>query len=117
MEKIEAVVIIVFLVLGLALLVKAYLPIFKGKRSNNVSRDNGYQRELDILRSKSKQNGADSMKKADAFIRLMESSYVLVHILENQGNNYDDKVQSKNFQNSLTPEFIGRLNAVEGRYE
>lgn len=117
MGKIEAIVIIVFLVFGLALLVKAYLPILQGNRASNVFRNNGYQRELDILKSRPKQNGVDSIKKAKAFVRLMDSSYVLVHILVNQGNNYDDKVQCKKFQNSLTPEFIGRLNAVEGKYE
>lgn len=117
MGKAEAVIIIVFLVFGLALLVKAYLPILKESRSNNVSCNNGYQKELSILKSRSKQNGSDSMKKAKSFVRLMNSFYVRVHILVNQGNNYDDKTQSKKFRNSLTPEFISRLNALEGRYE
>lgn len=56
---------------------------------------------LDVL-----QSGSNARSKAWAFIALMQSSYVYVHVLGNKGNNYDDEIQSKSFCNTLSRERI-----------
>ena len=83
---------------------------FFSDNSSNIN--NRVNQELSILKS-----SVDSSKKALAFVALMNMSYVLVHTLINKGNNYSDKVQSKKFKESLTPEMIKRLNDLEGKYE
>ena len=103
MELVKKISFIFFVILGSLLMIRSYFPII---------RDIWVNQELSILKS-----SVDSSKKALAFVALMNMSYVLVHTLINKGNNYSDKVQSKKFKESLTPEMIKRLNDLEGKYE
>lgn len=115
MSTLLSVMITLFIFVGIIAIIFAYKPVFAKKQNLNdvmKSKEITINENLKIL----KENN-DSSKKAIAFIILMEISYVLVHTIVNQGNNYDDKKQTENFCSSLTPQLIDRLNAMEGRYE
>lgn len=56
-------------------------------------------------------------EKARAFINLMQVAYVLVHTIVNEGNKYDDQIQSTRFCNSLTEQLINTVYNLEGKYE
>ena len=104
---------IAFISIGVVLMVISYYPILKDYfLKNKLQQDETeVEQQLSILRSSS-----DSAKKANAFVTLMDLSYVLVHTLVNGRNNYDDQIQNIRFKKSLTPEMIKRLNALDGKY-
>lgn len=109
----------VFGVLGLFLIVINYLPVakeiwrrIKTHKNTDVSNVDSVEHELAVLNGTLK-----ASSKAAAFVKLMKLEYVLVHVMVNKGNSYDDEVQSERFQNSLTPDLMMRLNALEGKYE
>lgn len=56
-------------------------------------------------------------KKARAFINLMQAAYVLVHTIVNEGNKYDDQIQSNRFCSSLSEQLIDTVYNLEGKYE
>ena len=62
-----------------------------------------------------KSNSSNSV--AVAFLSLILTSNVLIHVLINKGERYCDKVQQKNYCDSLTPKVIKRINELEGKYE
>lgn len=114
MEVFSNILLIAFIVIGSILIIISYYPILKAlfQKKKLAQKGLDVEQELNILRSSS-----DSAKKASAFVALMNLSYVLVHTLINKGNNYDDQIQNIKFKQSLTPEMIKRLNALEGKYE
>lgn len=115
METVQNIVLIIFISLGLILIIKGYYPIvihFLHIKNESTLRKRKIEQELSVL-----QSSQDSAKKADAFISLMNLSYVLVHTIRNKGNNYDDEIQHAKFKKSLTPELMKRLNSLEGKYE
>lgn len=115
MGTVKVVALIIFIILGLILVVKNYCPILLGilkTRTSNRWNDDRITQQLDILKT-----SLDPAKKATAFVSLMSLSYVLVHILINKGNSYDDEIQSEKFKKSLTPQMIERLYSLEGKYE
>ena len=54
---------------------------------------------------------------AASFLSLISLSYILIHILINEGEKYSDTVQKKDYCNSLSSDLIERINSVEGKYE
>lgn len=65
---------------------------------------------LNILKEETNDN-----KLARAFIELMQTSYVLVHVIVNKGNNYKDNVQCKAFCDFLTSEVVDKMKSLEGK--
>lgn len=57
-------------------------------------------------------NGAPN-KAAKAFGRLLNAEYVLLHILQNKGNNYNEKNQIKKYKQSLTKQSMDALFDLE----
>lgn len=115
MSTLLNVMIILFVLIGIVAIIFAYRPVWTEIQNRNgivQSEEVAIRENLKILRENN-----DAAKKAIAFIILMELSYVLVHTIVNQGNNYDDKKQTKNFCESLTPQLIDSLNTTEGKYE
>ena len=103
----------VFVILGIIFIYKAYKPIVK--RIMRIDKDNGKQDSTVILENMA--NEKDVKKISKGFITLLKSSYVLIHIMINEGNKYNDKVQSHSFCSSLTTDVMNSLNSLEGRYE
>ena len=109
----------IFGALGLFLIVISYRPVIKEilrriktRKNTDVSDVDSVEHELAVLSGPVK-----AASKAAAFVKLMKLEYVLVHVMVNKGNSYDDEVQSERFQKSLTPDLMLRLNALEGKYE
>lgn len=115
MSTLLNVMIILFVLIGMIAIIFAYRPVWTEIQNRNgvvQSEEAAISENLKILRENN-----DATKKAIAFIILMELSYVLVHTIVNQGNNYDDKNQTRKFCDSLTPQLIDSLNTTEGKYE
>lgn len=108
---------IIIFILGLivvSLFLILYIPIFKKliKKTEQIDKEqNTVEYALDIIQSE--QENVTPEKKANAFITLIRMSYVLVHTMINEGNKYDDFMQSKHFKSSLTPDIINKINALE----
>lgn len=102
---------ILFSIIGAILIIYHTLKTFKdyksSKRSSGRVDSEKIEEFLNILR-----NDSNVQNKAMAFIALMQSSYVLIHVLVNKGNNYDDKIQSKQFCSSLSPKRIQMLRKL-----
>ena len=108
-------IIILFVLIGIIAIVYSYKPLFVKIRKNNKST---LSNQDSIAEALTKIHDADTEQdKAKAFIILMQLSYVLVHTIINQGNNYDDKKQTICFCESLTPQVIIEINSLEGKYE
>ena len=73
------------------------------KRYNKV-----IEKNISILKSKETPRA-----KSLAFVNLIKCSYVLIHVLVNNGNKYDDEKQTKQFCSSLSPEYINKVKALE----
>ncbi len=101
-----------FVILCLFLIL--YIPIFNKifkKTKRTVTGEATVKSALDIVQSK--QENVTPEKRANAFIALIHNSYVLVHTMINEGNKYDDFVQAKHFESSLTPDIIKKITALE----
>lgn len=57
-------------------------------------------------------NGAPA-KAAEAFGILLIEGYVLLHILQNKGNNYNEEIQVKKYKQSLTQQSVDALFELE----
>ena len=86
METVQNIVLIIFITLGLMLIIKGYYPIvihFLHIKNESTLRKRKIEQELYVL-----QSSQDSAKKADAFISLMNLSYIhllmslTLHLLE-----------------------------------
>ena len=97
---------LIFIVSGLALIIKAYTPLLK--KTNTEQHKPSIKQELEILSLSS-----DSAIKARAIINLINLSYILVHTLTSTENYYDDEIQHYKFKKSLTPELLARLNQLD----
>lgn len=114
------ILLVVFVIVSFIVLVRSYYPVIRNiiKKKSNFGDEkpknfvSQISHNLAVLKGK-----FEPEVKAAAFIGLMDLSYVLVHVMGNEGNNYDDELQSERFKRSLTAEVMERLNAVEGRYE
>lgn len=112
-EKMQTLIIIgisVFVIIGVSTIIVCVVRIFSERKQ--ISIDDEIERNLIKLSENRNEN-----EKAKAFISLMELSYVLVHTIINEGNKYNDKIQSKYFCEALTPQLINRLNTLEGKDE
>lgn len=103
-----------FCLLGIVALIFIYGPMFyEFFKKNHMSdyNENSINEQLGVLK-----NSVNTEQKAIAFISLMQLSYVLVHILVNHGNNYDDRKQVESFSDSMTPQVIDKIKEMEGIY-
>ena len=76
----------------------------------SVEKENSIEHDLSLLTS-----NVSPQEQAKAFGRLIKSQYVLVHILQNRGNCYNDKRQSEIYRQSLTKECVNKLFELEGQ--
>ena len=113
MEKIIYVLIGIFAIIALFSIAYACIKIIKGIGRSKRFIKNGSDIESALEEIN---NRADSKTVANGFIRLLQCSYMLVHLLVNAGNQYNDKVQSEYFNNSLTDDVLVSLNSLEGKY-
>ena len=113
MDKFFYILVIIFAIIALFSVAYAYIKIIKKikilKQTKKV--ENDIESALEEIN-----NRADSKTVVNGFIRLLQCSYMLVHLLINAGNQYDDKVQSELFNNSLTDDVLASLNSLEGKY-
>ena len=113
MDKFFYILVIIFAIIALFSVAYAYIKIIKKIKISRQSKkiENDIESALEEIN-----NRADSKTVANGFIRLLQCSYMLVHLLINAGNQYDDKVQSELFNNSLTNDVLASLNSLEGKY-
>lgn len=109
----SVIILILFGVFGVGLTIYAYIPIIKRKKRTVKIKVQGVEptikEALNILKEETNDN-----KLARAFIELMQTSYVLVHVIVNKGNNYKDNVQCKAFCDFLTSEVVDKMKSLEG---
>lgn len=110
MRNLTIVLMAIFVITGLVFI---YLD-WKQSHKKIVSKDN-FQSVQEMLICLDKET--DALRIANLFVGLISSSYILVHIMTNEGNKYDDKIQSKSFSKSLSSDLVQKLLMVEGRYE
>lgn len=116
MEKIIHVLMMIFVIIIIALNLQS-LGVFKSfdKKINNPYNSKNppksTREHLTIL------NGNfDASTKTDAIMSLMEdNSYFYIQIQGNEGNNYDDKAQTIDFNQLLSPSAIIDLKKLEGK--
>jgi len=114
MELIRNVGLVIFAIVASVLVISNYASLLRNIIKNRKTKEHEMTiaQALEMLKS-----SADSRLKANAFVCLMDLSYVLVHTLVNKGNNYDDKIQNERFHKFLTPHVMKEIIAVEGKYE
>ena len=56
-------------------------------------------------------------KTSFAATSLLVSSYFLIHLLPNKGENYNDSLQAESYQKSLTSKNLEVIDSVERNYE
>ena len=107
-------IIISGIVLGAFLLIcflTLYLPLIintiKKRKTYCEKNSKTVDGALNILQSK-----CTAIEKAEAFVFLLCISYVLVHTMINNGQKYDDKIQTKLFIKSLRPNIIEKINSL-----
>ena len=59
-------------------------------------------------------NSMDISEQTEAIMQLLESGYFYVHVQQNEGNNYSDKIQSEKMNKLLTPSAIDKIKRMEG---
>ena len=92
----------VFLVIGLVLVVVCSIIAIKHSSCS------------ESLIEKLDETSSPSLK-ADIFLQLMQTGYVLVHKQINEGNKYSDSKQTERFKLSLTTDVIQSINEIEGK--
>ena len=103
----------IFVVFGIFAIVFAYTRIIKDVRKTKKASVVRYDVKS-ALKTIDKKENATAV--AQGFISLLQNSYILVHLLINAGNQYNDQVQSELFANSLTDDVLESLNSLEGKY-
>lgn len=106
----------VFLVVGLILVVVCSIIAIKltnqyGKIIGSPMRHSSCS---ESLIEKLDETSSPSLK-ADIFLQLMQTGYVLVHKQINEGNKYSDSKQTERFKLSLTTDVIQSINEIEGK--
>ena len=104
----------IFVVLALVSIVFVYARMI-GK-ANKTQKGDNVEYDIELALEEIKKNESASAV-ANGFIRLLKNSYILVHLLINAGNQYDDEIQSELFNSSLTEDVLVALNSLEGKYE
>lgn len=112
MRNLTIILMAIFVITGL---VFVYLDWKQLNKHKNILAKDKSQSVQEMLICLDKET--DALRIANLFVGLLSSSYILVHIMTNEGNKYDDKIQSKSFKKSLNGELIQKLLMVEGRYE
>lgn len=105
MIKIQIIILLLLAIFGVSLIV--YALVHSNTAKNKETQISNYISVLIDSQSPARQS-------ARAFIALMDLSFVLVHILTNHGNRYNDAVQTEVFCRSFSPELIEKLSSVEG---
>ena len=110
------------LAFGIGIVVVAYTRVFSCLKGNAkthqeeiitfIDENLEVDENLKVLES-----NENYITKARAFINLMQLSYVLVHTIVNEGNKYNDCIQSERFCKSLSKQLICSIYALEGKYE
>ena len=116
MEKSIYALIIIFAIISITLILQS-LGIFKNfdkKHSNpyqSKKPPKSTEEHLTILNSNS-----DESTKSDAIMSLLEDNlYFYVQVQGNEGNNYNDKIQTKKFNQLLSSSAIKDLKKLEGK--
>lgn len=114
MEFVVKGAILLFLIWGIALIVISYRSIIKKYNMNRkaVACNQNAQDVIDEMSSET-----DAYKIAAGFVFLMQCAYVLIHTMINDGNNYNDTIQTKMYCSSLTAETMKDLWSLEGQHE
>ncbi len=114
MDEIIKFLFCIFIVVGISIILYVYFPIIKNiktKKETDMNKQNPSILIEKIINEK------DVVEIAKEFVSLIRCSYVLVHTMVNEGNKYNDKLQTKLFCESLKPEVLNSLNSLEGKYE
>ena len=101
-----------FVVFGVVSLTVQYYSVFKRKTisQKRIQQISDFSKPLGVL-----ENVNSSQKaKAKAFIALIMSNYVLVHLMRNKGNKYNDKKHAKRFRKHWSNHQLKKLNALDG---
>lgn len=96
----------------------AYMKI-GGKQSGKKATvgSNGYDSKgVDVIMAELSNCSVSAEKKAQNIVKLLESGYILVHKILNEGENYNDKKQQESFKKYLNKERVAKLQRV-GRDE
>ena len=72
--------------------------------------------ELQYLHECKSSNNVDVRKVAFIMASLVVCGYIPVHLLINEGNNYDDDLQKEGYSKSLTEKNLNALKILEGKY-
>ena len=114
METLITVMLVIFCAVSAVSVYKAYEPIVKKiietKKTPVEVRSN-------IVTAQELTDAVEERVIAKKFALMLKSALILIHILINEGNKYDDEIQSRSFCSSLTTDVIHSLNSVEGKYE
>lgn len=100
--------IILFVVFGVVFAVSPLLSMLPKFQEWKYERT--HKKIQKVLENLKKTENAE--EKAELFISLMKRSYVLIHIMSNQGGKYNDKKQMKRFEKSLTTQSIEKLKMI-----
>ncbi|MCL2805186.1 MAG: hypothetical protein FWD26_04530 [Treponema sp.] len=112
MELFLKILILSFVALGITLIIVQYYPVLKRRilSAKYTQQIGGISKSLDVLSDASNSQEA----KAAAFVALMAVGYVLIHLMGNQGKNYNDKKQMRRFQKHWSSQQLDKLNALDG---
>lgn len=108
MTTIFPILIILFAVFGFIFAISPLFSLRKEftRKDRNII-ENDIQANLDILGHET-----NAEQKANAFINLMDMSYISIHIMGNQGGKYDDKKQVELFRRFLTPQAVKKISRL-----
>lgn len=128
MEKIIWIFFATFCIVGICIILQA-LGVFDLKRKHVTTSAESTQtvyrsmthpyNEKDILAYRNRyieilDNSMDVSEQTEAIMQLLESGYFYVHVQQNEGNNYNDQVQSKKMSKLLTQSAIDKIKRMEG---
>ena len=106
MKIIIIMALIIYLFFGI---IFAFFPLLSlTKKSNNkLAKEN--KKSIETMKS-----SASPISKAKAFVSLMRTSYVLVHIMGNHKGDFDYYKNAQHFCNSLSHAVISQINYLDG---
>lgn len=100
------IILIIFLVIGTLFVLFTIKDLFFKKEHINKAE---VEKDLQTIN----EQGSSPAMKSNAFIRLIKNSYILVHILVNSGNKYDDEIQKKSFCGFMNTATANKINNIE----
>lgn len=103
-------------ILGVAFIIFTIVAVYLLFMMNSSKQQERYHKVVEKNISVLKSNEVPH-NKSRAFTKLIKCSYVLIHVLINNGNKYNDEKQTRHFCSSLSPEYIDKIGALEVGYE